>query len=234
MARKSIEESIREVPTSELEYRLEHDRKAYSADVLTIMNDELIQRSIKQANPIDQVKIVKKLSNDEIEYIVTQSKHNYPEALYKIILNEYNSRDLEKEQWFYLSNTNETLGPVNFSDLKKFAEDDIIGKETLIVKEGFTDWVSAIDIAGLFDNESNLIQTATNQNETKNQPYRKPLYNHNYEDNLGCGLSILSFLVPIIGAILFVAYPGHKGRTAGQLALFGFFVNIFLTIYFFY
>lgn len=39
MARKSIEESIREVDTAELKYRLEHKRENYAEEVLAFMKD---------------------------------------------------------------------------------------------------------------------------------------------------------------------------------------------------
>lgn len=188
---------------------------------------------LQKASPLEQISIIKSLSDTEIEFAVTTSKHNYSRNLFSILLNEFNSRDLEKEQWSYLDN-NEPQCPYKFRKLKEFAASGKINKDTLVAKEGFKNWIAADDISGLFIHERNLPseipppQTVT-INDYERSISNRPQKSYTFkEEELGFGWSVICILFPIVGLILYFAYNDNRGKKALRIGVISFILAFFL------
>jgi hypothetical protein len=236
MAQKSLDISIREYDNITLEEIITIKKKNYSDEVLSIAHDELTIRNLKKIDPLQQIDLIRNLSNNQISFIIEKSKDKYPDNLYLIAHQEYIKRDLEIQEWYYLDN-NVTKGPLKFSELRKLALDGLIMTYSFVFKEGLQNWITANYVPGLFNQEPTNINIPPPPIIIPNtgkigQPIN-PFDNkkeENQDEKLGDGAAILSFLIPLIGIILFLIYDNKKGKKAGSLALWGIIISVILSI----
>lgn len=226
MSLKTLEESIREYSTNQLEEVILEKRKDYSEEAIDIAEDELIFRKLKAMPPIGQIDFIKSLPNHRISNAVNKYFKRYTPTLLMIIQTEYSKRDLEEPEWYYLDN-NKPIGPLKLSELKKLVENGSIFPFTLVCKLGIQSWIDAGSIPGLFTLSNTNIPTLP-QIPTNFPNYNHHSINKEIEESpeLGCVLSIICLLIPIIGIIVFFIEKNEKGRNAILLALAGIIINL--------
>ena len=228
MSLRTLEESIREYPLYQLADVVGEKRKDYSEEAIDIAEDELIFRKLKAMPPIEQIDFIKSLPNHRIAYVVNRFSNRYTSSLLIILQTEYSKRGMEEPEWYYLDN-NKPIGPIKLSELKKLAEYGSVFPFTLVCKQGIQSWIDAGSVPGLFTFVNTIIPPLPQI------PSNIPLYNQatsNIENKesseLGCGLSIICFMIPIIGIIVYFTEKNEKGRNAIVLALAGVIATIIL------
>jgi hypothetical protein len=233
MGNKALEDSIRGYPIDKLEEVIGTRRKYYSDEAIEIAEDELLCRKLNSLNPIEQIDFIKSLSRDQIDSLAKKSHTRFPPSVMNIIQTECSKRGMEESEWYYLDNNN-PIGPIKLSELKKLAEYGSILPNSLVFKQGTQNWLNASNVPGIFGFGN------TNIPPPPLMYPNQPIYNQNAErqeakesTDLGCGMSLLCFLIPIIGLILFFTEKNEKGRNALALAFIGFIIGIVLYMVFF-
>jgi hypothetical protein len=134
---------------------------------------------------------------------------------------------IEEPEWYYLDNSI-PQGPFKFSDLKKIAEYNAIRPDTLVFRQADQNMVLAATIPGLFSSESFYPPPSLTfpQNQV---PYQiiQQTNNDRFSEStsLGFGLSLVCFLVPIVGIVLYFTEKNEKGQNALALGLIGILVS---------
>lgn len=220
----SLETSIRDYPTYKLEEVVSSRRKNYSDEAIEFAEDELTLRKLKSLNPIEQIDFISSVIDERLKFIINHSRSNYPQALYNLVENEYAKRGFERLEWHYLDN-NKPIGPVKLSDLKKLAGHGALFQYSLVFREGLQNWIPASSVPGLFDqSNTNIPPPPIYPNIPASENIEKS--EEVVSQELGCGLSIICVLFPIIGVILFFTEKNEKGRNALALAFVGFILGI--------
>jgi len=120
------------------------------------------------------------------------------------------------EQYYWLDAKNQRQGPVTANELPKY-----ITGNTLVWKQGMNGWQKAEtvqELAGIFQNVAPPPPpTPSSPYQYQNQYQNAPAYVQ--DDTLGFGWSVLAFLIPISGLIMFFAWTGKTPKRA-KYALF--------------
>lgn len=224
----TLEDSIRKYSNSQLEEVIGSMRNRYSEEAIIIAEDELTFRKLNEMSTIDQIDYIKAMSNSQIEYVINRSSCIYSPSLLRIFQTECSNRGLEEPEWYYLDN-NIPIGPLKFIDLKKLSENSTILPYTLVSKYGDQSWVEASSVGGLFKITNKVIPPIP-PSRIDVPGYYVPTTNtdNNESSELGCGLSMISFLIPIIGLIVFFTEKNEKGKNALYLGMAGLIVTAIL------
>lgn len=168
------------------------------------------------------------MSNSQIELVVKRFSNIYSTSLYRIFQTEYNNRGMEELEWYYLD-SNIPIGPMKLSDLKKLTESGIVLPNTLVSKYGDQSWVEAASVPGLLKIANKVIPPVPQFIPNVPGYYIPTAIPENKESSdLGCGLSMISFMIPIIGIIVFFTEKNEKGKNALYLGIAGIVVTIVL------
>jgi len=231
------EESIRGCSNFQLEEMVGKKRSNYSDESIEIAEDELMCRKLNSLNPIEQIHFIKSLSSRQIELLVRNGENRFSSTIMNIIQTEYSNRGMEEPEWYYLDNNN-PIGPIKLSELKKLAEYGTLFHYSMVFKQGTQNWINAGSIPGIFG-----FANTTIQNFPLPPPpmyANGPMYyqNANKQENnsseeLGCGLSIIIFLIPIIGIVLYFTEKNKKGNDALIIAIVSIIIGTFFYVMFF-
>jgi hypothetical protein len=230
MSQISLEESIRSYPLYKLKEVIDDAKNDYSEEAKDIAKDELILREVKGLDTLEQIDYIKNLDSKAKFYILTKSFKVYPQHVLNIIRKDNSFQGIEHPEWYYLDNTI-PKGPYNFNELKKLADYDAILSTTLVFRQSDQNMVPAINIPGLIDistrHQVPIIPTIQNQYASQiiQQPDNKQ---QEQGASLGCGLSLVSFLVPVVGIILYFTEKNQKGQNALALSLVGLILSIIM------
>lgn len=219
----SLEESIRSYPLYKLNEVIDVNNDNYNEEAKEFAKDELILRKIKSLGPLDQIDFIKSLDSEQKNYILLKSFNLYPPHIINIIRKDNNILGIEEPEWFYLDNTT-PQGPFKFSELKKLADYNAILPGTLVFRQADQNMVMAATIPGLFSSGSYTPSPVLTypQNPIPYQIVPQVSNEQSKESlNLGFGLGLICFLIPIIGIIIFFTEKNEKGQNALALALAG-------------
>jgi hypothetical protein len=233
MAIKSLEESIRELSTIDLEDIVENRSSDYTEEGVRIAHEELTIRRLKKLNGLEQIDYIKGLADSDIAFIVERCFNKYPGHLLAVAQKEYTKRGLESPEWYYLENNN-TIGPIKFSELKNLTQSGIVFSYSFVFKEGLPNWITANNVPGLFTfNQVNTnlppppINFPTNPGPGMLPFNAFPIYQQEEEEEtLSGGMAFLCFFIPLIGIIMYFSHENKKGKAAGSCALWGFVIGM--------
>lgn len=184
---------------------------------------------------IVSIEFIKTLDSIQKNYILRKSFNLYPPHIINIIRKENNLQGIEEPEWYYLDDS-APQGPFKFTELKKLAEYNAIRPDTFVFRQADQNMVLAATIPGLFSSDSFYPPPAMAypQNPVPYQFVQQASNDQLYENpNLGFGLGLICFLIPIVGVILYFTEKNDKGQNALALGLAGFLVSIFIYMSFF-
>ena len=145
---------------------------------------------------------------------------------------------------YFYSENNQQVGPVTMEELKT----KNITRETMVWKEGMENWQKACEVNELSDLFAAVPPPLPKQKVPVPPPIPPSIStppppppprsqqvaggdtnnnfntNQNLADNLGTGMKVLSFIIPIVGLIIYftnkTTFP-NKSQIAGKMALYG-------------